>query len=677
MLKKPKMGWLYLLIVLCVLFSGLLAYSLLTKLDDQRESAQTYQELSEEVLVTGATAFADESPTPGPTGYFSEAESEDQSDTVFFLNHDVITVTPTPGPTAVPAVSGAPTGAAVATASERPPAGSGWVVVSPLPAKETAATATPASSSALTGATAAAAAPSPTHTTAPATPIPTAAAAITPIPTAATTAAPPSQTTARVTEEPAYSRPVVLDAVHYSADFGYLQGINEDVKAWLVQDDSPINYPVVQGKDNDEYLDKLFNRKPGKDGSIFLDSGNSDAFEDANTYLYGHHTRTDAMFSTLANYTGQAYYDAHPRMYLLTPYGDYCVDLFAVRVCAVDDETTWRVKQFSRKAEFDAYMAELEGQSLFKAADDALPVWGDQLLVLVTCTNDEHNERYAVYGRMRPIVYASAESVAVTKMTMDRADTLSGLRSVPGRGEMMVYAQNDPLWASMRYESRSSGKHRLFGAGGCGPTSVAMAVANLVPAARLGDIYGYAKNALGYTFCSCSVNQYGCNKLHAQYQVQTEAEYLRYYPLVMASFATGNNMWDLVARTASAGTRLSFIKKIAWLYKLDLAVTTDNDEAIAAVANGSVAIVSLGSQNPLTGGGHYAVLASADAENIYLLDPYRKDDYSQTDKSRILTQTAPGVLAVKRENARALYMSTFYILSATAQTASADPPAVE
>lgn len=653
MLKKPKMGWLYLLIILCVLFSGLLAYSLLAKLDDQRESAKAYQELSEEVLVTGATAFADESPTPGPTGYLSEAESEDQSDTVFFLYHDVVTVTPAPNPTATP--SGGGTSAATApAATERPSAGSGWVVVSPLPTEPTA---TPA-------ATAAATTPAPTAT---------ATAAVTPIPTAA----PIAQATARVTEEPAYSRPVVLDAVHYSADFGYLQGINEDVKAWLVQDDSPINYPVVQGKDNDEYLDKLFNRKPGKDGSIFLDSGNSDAFEDANTYLYGHHTRTDAMFSTLADYTSQAYYDAHPRMYLLTPYGDYCVDLFAVRVCAVDDETTWRVKQFSRKAEFDAYMAELEEQSLFKADDDALPAWGDQLLVLVTCTNDEHNERYAVYGRMRPIVYASAESVAVTKMTMDRTDTISGLRDVPGRGEMMVYAQNDPLWASMRYESRSSGKHRLFGAGGCGPTSVAMAVANLVPAARLGDIYGYAKNALGYTFCSCSVNQYGCNKLHAQYQVQTEAEYLRYYPLVMASFATGNNMWDLVARTASAGTRLSFIKKIAWLYKLDLTVTTDNDEAIAAVANGSIAIVSLGSQNPLTGSGHYAVLASADAENLYLLDPYRKDDYSQTDKGHILTQIAPGVLSVKRENARALYMSTFYILSATAQTASADPPAVQ
>ena len=44
--RKPTYGWLYLLILLCLLFSGVMAYRLWLKLDAQQESAQAYQALS-------------------------------------------------------------------------------------------------------------------------------------------------------------------------------------------------------------------------------------------------------------------------------------------------------------------------------------------------------------------------------------------------------------------------------------------------------------------------------------------------------------------------------------------------------------------------------------------------------------------------------------------------------
>ena len=47
----------------------------------------------------------------------------------------------------------------------------------------------------------------------------------------------------------------------------------------------------------------------------------------------------------------------------------------------------------------------------------------------------------------------------------------------------------------------------------------------------------------GFTFCTCSVNQYYCNHTHAQYRLETPAEFKRYLPVAMASFATGNNIW--------------------------------------------------------------------------------------------------------------------------------------
>lgn len=696
--KQPKLGWLYLLIVLCVAFSGVMMWGLLDKFNKQKESADTYTELSREAVVAGVTVFADETATSATASPGTESEAVDQSDTVFMINNNVITMTAvpsqaalptvavpsgvaatataqptatgTPKPTPAPTVTVTPMATAAAkttattagTATPRPSTGSGWVLLTPSPTPTVApkATATPKGTATPKPTTA----PSPTHTF---------------LPTVTPTVEPTSTPTATfvATEEPGHNRVVVMDSAHYSVDFGYLQGINPDVKAWLVQDGTVINYPVVQGKDNNTYLDKMFNGKLNKDGSIFLDSGSSEYFGDANSYIYGHHTKTDSMFSTLAKYKEQTYYDAHPQMILLTPYGDYCIDLFASRVAAVDDETTWRVKQFTRKADFSAYIDDLEKNSLFQAEAASMPEWGDQLLVLVTCTNDQHGQRYVVYGRMRQIIYASKDSVTVTKMAMDSAPTIGGWREVPGRGLMMTYAQNDPLWTDMKYESRESNRKRSFGQGGCGPTSVAMAIVNLVPKERLGDIYGYAKSSAGYTFCQCSVNQYFCNKLHAQYQIQQPDEYERYYPLVMASFATGNNLWGQTARGTNAGTNLSFIKKVAWLYKLDLSVTYDTDEALAAVKGGALAIASLGGSNPFTGGGHYVVLAGVDEQNLYVLDPYRKDSYDDTDKQHILNPLSPGVVAVKLENARGLSMSTFYILKKTSMTDSADPPVVQ
>ena len=691
MSHKPKLGWLYLLIVLCMLFSGVMTWGLFQKLAEQKEGADAYQALSGEVVATGGIAFPDETVAPEALNTASEGEAEDQSDTVFFINNDVVSITslptatpqisPTPGHTATasqsstakttPAASVTQTaGSGWAVVTPTPAPGSGWAVVTPTPAPGSGwslTTPIPTKEAAVSGAaTATGSAASPTKDA-------TAALQGTPLPTAG------SVFTAKAasTEEPRFDLVVHMQDVHYSVDFPYLQTINPDVKAWLIQENTPINYPVMQAKDNEYYLDRMFNLKYNKNGSIFLDSGSSALFIDANTYIYGHHTKTDAMFSTLANYKEQAYYDAHPQMILLTPYSDFAIDIFASRVCLVDDETSWRVKQFTRKAEFTQYIAQLEAQSLIHGKAASMPQWGDQLLVLVTCTNEHHGERYVLYGRMRQIVYGSNDSVTVTKMTMDDAPTLSTLETVPGRGKMMVYAQNDPLWADLRYESRGSSKHRTFGAGGCGPTSVAMAVVNIVPKERLSDIFGYAKNSMGFTFCECSVNQYYCNKLHAQYQIQTAEEYLRYYPLVMASFATGNNYWGQVSRGSGSGTSLAFIKKIAYLYKLDLSITYSNDEAFTAVRNGAVTVASLGSDNPFTGGGHYVVVANADDQYVYILDPYRKESYADTDRQHLLTSLAPGVVRVSLADAGNLGMSTFYILKATAQTASPEPPAAQ
>ena len=514
-------------------------------------------------------------------------------------------------------------------------------------------------------------APVPTATSTPtATPAPTErplyatlrpTAAPTPEPTATPSPKPTEAPTAAPTAEPPKVGTVTERALRYSVDFDSLRAVNEDVIGWMIQEGTEINFPIVQGEDNEYYLTHLYTGAVNRTGSIFADAGNSPYFTDMCTYLYGHNRKNGSMFASLPNYLDEEYYRAHPTMTVITPYEDYAAEIFACVRESAEQEETWRVKQFSGRGEYEAFVQSILDRSRLDTG--IVPQWGDPLLALCTCTNEVHEERYIVFARLRPIVYAGGESVSVMKMEMDALEGTSRTVNVPGRGEMQYYAQNDPVWAAMRYEARKSKQARPFGQGGCGPTSMAMAIANLVPEESLGGISAYARVENGYTFCTCSVNQYFCNHRHAQYKLETPAEFRRYLPLAIASFATGNNIWGETSRGDGGGTNTAFMKRVTEAYGLYFTLTKDRELALSALADGAMVIASTGGKaSPFTGGGHYLTLASVYEGSLYILDPYLKADYGKTDRRHLITQIEPGVLRVRMEDLDELLLYTFYIV---------------
>ena len=483
----------------------------------------------------------------------------------------------------------------------------------------------------------------------------------TPEPTATPSPKPTEAPTAAPTAEPPKVGTVTERALRYSVDFDSLRAVNEDVIGWMIQEGTEINFPIVQGKDNEYYLTHLYTGAVNRTGSIFADAGNSPYFTDMCTYLYGHNRKNGSMFASLPNYLDAEYYRAHPTMTVITPYEDYAAEIFACVRESAEQEETWRVKQFSGRGEYEAFVQSILDRSRLDTG--IVPRWGDPLLALCTCTNEVHEERYIVFARLRPIVYAGRESVSVMKMEMDALEGTSRTVNVPGRGKMQYYAQNDPVWAAMRYEARKSNQARPFGQGGCGPTSMAMAIANLVPEESLGGISAYARVENGYTFCTCSVNQYFCNHRHAQYKLETPAEFRRYLPLAIASFATGNNIWGETSRGDGGGTNTAFMKRVTEAYGLYFTLTKDRELALSALADGAMVIASTGGKaSPFTGGGHYLTLASVYEGSLYILDPYLKADYGKTDRRHLITQIEPGVLRVSMEDLDELLLYTFYIV---------------
>ena len=114
-----------------------------------------------------------------------------------------------------------------------------------------------------------------------------------------------------------------------SIDFKKLQAQNPDVVGWIYCEDTPINYPVLQGKDNDQYLHHDYTGDYNIDGSIFVDSVNTPGFVDSNTIIYGHNMSSGSMFACLQNWADQDFYEKHPVVWLLTPEKNYKIVLFS------------------------------------------------------------------------------------------------------------------------------------------------------------------------------------------------------------------------------------------------------------------------------------------------------------------------------------------------------------
>ncbi|MBD5550512.1 MAG: class B sortase [Lachnospiraceae bacterium] len=184
-----------------------------------------------------------------------------------------------------------------------------------------------------------------------------------------------------------------------AVDFDTLFAENKDAVGWLYCEDTNINYPVMQGEDNDYYLHHSYDGQVSKAGAIFAAAENSPGFTDSNTIIYGHHMKNGSMFAHLADWADQEYFDAHSVMWLLTPEETYRVDLFAGYLTSVDSAA---YTIFTDPCpEFDKYLSEVlaasDVQTTVETPKDA------HYVMLSTCEYNFQNARYVLFGVLRAI----------------------------------------------------------------------------------------------------------------------------------------------------------------------------------------------------------------------------------------------------------------------------------
>ena len=177
--------------------------------------------------------------------------------------------------------------------------------------------------------------------------------------------------------------------------FDSLLAENPEIVGWLYSDGTPINYPVVQASNNDKYLRRDLYGKYLVTGTLFVDYRNRTVTEDRNYIIYGHNMKDDSMFASLLNYQDQAYYEAHPALYYLTPHGDYKIELIAGLLIPEVSEVYTPTPQ---EPWFSEFLADARARSGFVS-----PVTlsdSDRIITLSTCSYNSKNGRYILIGKL-------------------------------------------------------------------------------------------------------------------------------------------------------------------------------------------------------------------------------------------------------------------------------------
>lgn len=193
-------------------------------------------------------------------------------------------------------------------------------------------------------------------------------------------------------------------------DWKALKKVNPDVQGWLYQKGTVINYPVVQGTDNDTYLHTRFDKQWSGGGTLFVDCRMEKDFKGFNSIIYGHHMKDGSMFRSIRGYTKEdGYYDKHKTLELATPHGNYHLVVFSAFITKATDEDTYKMTY--DEAEKQAYIDRAWERSELPITKDSVDVTkNDRLVTLSTCAYDYEEARYIVMCKIVPWTKAEVQA---------------------------------------------------------------------------------------------------------------------------------------------------------------------------------------------------------------------------------------------------------------------------
>lgn len=183
-------------------------------------------------------------------------------------------------------------------------------------------------------------------------------------------------------------------------DWEALRQVNPDIVAWVYMPGTPINYPIVQGDDDEYYLHHDFKGEGGwlaQFGTVFLSADNDPGFRDRNNIIYGHHMNDGSMFAAIADLGSAGEFNSHRDVYLLTPSANYLLRSFSLVHVPADDPLAQVV--FETDEGFARYVQDKMDRSVVGVpadvpASDEIP----KTFAFATCDNLASDGRWVLFA---------------------------------------------------------------------------------------------------------------------------------------------------------------------------------------------------------------------------------------------------------------------------------------
>ena len=171
---------------------------------------------------------------------------------------------------------------------------------------------------------------------------------------------------------------------------------NSDTVGWININNTNINYPFVQAKDNKYYLTRAFDKSYNEAGWLFLDYRNSKDFSNKNNIIYGHSRLNKTMFGSLHNVLSSNWYNNKNNhiIRLSTQTENTMWQIFSVYKVPV--ETYYLTTDFDNSSSYSKFLKTIKDRSVHSFGVNVSS--SDKILTLSTCSNN--NKRVVVHAKL-------------------------------------------------------------------------------------------------------------------------------------------------------------------------------------------------------------------------------------------------------------------------------------
>ena len=184
--------------------------------------------------------------------------------------------------------------------------------------------------------------------------------------------------------------------------FEELRSINPDVCAWISLSNTKIDHPVLQGRDNIEYINRNVYGEFSLAGSIYLDARCAPDFGRPYALLYGHHMENGGMFGDLDLYKDKAFFEENDAGLLLLPGLTYELEIFACLIVAASDDYIFEPERWKDQAgELLDYVRQHALHQRNHVIDGLQSAKEPAIIALTTCSGEFTNARTVVLAGMR------------------------------------------------------------------------------------------------------------------------------------------------------------------------------------------------------------------------------------------------------------------------------------